>query len=70
LVLLIISACGTKPELPTNTVSKDSRSEQTGDGSTLDQILEKGEITIAVDDTFPPMNYRNDIFKTYKIGIL
>jgi polar amino acid transport system substrate-binding protein len=57
LVLLATSACGTEKALPTTATSNNSESEA---GDTLDQILEKGEITIAVDDTFPPMNYRND----------
>ena len=29
-------------------------------GDTLAEIKEKGEITIGLDDTLPPMEYRND----------
>ncbi|WP_316569945.1 ABC transporter substrate-binding protein [Neobacillus sp. YIM B06451] len=57
-VALMATACGAKPELPEATGNAAEKSSS--NGNTLEEIKKKGEITIAVDDTFPPMNYRND----------
>ena len=40
---------------PTNKQNKEATA-----GNTLAEIKEKGVITIGMDDTFPPMEYRND----------
>lgn len=53
----LVTACGTKPELPE--ASKETQND-TASGNTLSEIKEKGELTIGLDDTFPPMEYRND----------
>jgi len=55
---LIITACGKQPELPDNT--NNAKNEDAADGDTLSQMKEKGVITIGMDDTLPPMEYRND----------
>jgi polar amino acid transport system substrate-binding protein len=55
---LIITACGKQPELPDST--NNAKNEGTAGGDTLAQIKEKGVITIGMDDTLPPMEYRND----------
>ncbi|MFT8322545.1 MAG: ABC transporter substrate-binding protein [Bacillus sp. (in: firmicutes)] len=51
LVVLSLSACGSK-----NT----SGANGSGNGNTLKAIKDEGKITIAVDDTYPPMEFRND----------
>ena len=56
---LIITACGKQPKLPDNTNNTIQNEDATG-GDTLAQIKEKGVITIGMDDTLPPMEYRND----------
>lgn len=55
---LMATACGAKPDIPEATGK--AAQKPVSNGSTLEEIKKKGEITIAVDDTFPPMNYRND----------
>jgi len=55
---LIVTACGNQPELPDT--SKNTQNEGAAGGDTLAQIKEKGVITIGMDDTLPPMEYRND----------
>ncbi|RDU36493.1 amino acid ABC transporter substrate-binding protein [Neobacillus piezotolerans] len=57
-VALMATACGAKPDIP-EAADKASQKDASN-GNTLEEIKKKGEITIAVDDTFPPMNYRND----------
>ncbi|KMY48307.1 ABC transporter substrate-binding protein [Peribacillus loiseleuriae] len=57
-IALVVTACGTQPKMPEN--SKSGQSEKTTSGDTLAEIKEKGEITIGLDDTLPPMEYRND----------
>jgi len=57
-VALMAAACGSQPKLPA--AAENAKSEKTGSGNTLDQIKKQGVMTIAVDDTFPPMEYRND----------
>ncbi|MEH7417036.1 ABC transporter substrate-binding protein [Neobacillus drentensis] len=57
-VAVMATACGTQPKLPA-----ESKSEQTQTGSkgdTFENIKKQGVIKIAVDDTFPPMEYRDD----------
>ncbi|RHW34820.1 amino acid ABC transporter substrate-binding protein [Neobacillus notoginsengisoli] len=54
---LLVIACGAQPELPISQTENDSR---VSGGNTLAAIREKGEIIIGLDDTFPPMEYRND----------
>ena len=55
---LIITACGKQPELPDST--NNAKNEGAAGGDTLAQMKEKGVITIGMDDTLPPMEYRND----------
>ena len=55
---LIITACGKQPELPDNT--NNAKNEGAAGGDTLAQMKEKGVLTIGMDDTLPPMEYRND----------
>jgi polar amino acid transport system substrate-binding protein len=55
---VMTAACGTQPDLPDT--SKNTQSEKKSDSNTLSQIKEKGELTIGMDDTLPPMEYRND----------
>ncbi|HEY4550867.1 MAG TPA: transporter substrate-binding domain-containing protein, partial [Bacillus sp. (in: firmicutes)] len=55
---LIITACGKQPELPDNT--NNTKNEGAAGGDTLAQMKEKGVLTIGMDDTLPPMEYRND----------
>lgn len=57
-VALMATACGAQPKLPEATQKKQS--ETTSNGDTLDQVKKQGIIKIAVDDTFPPMEFRND----------
>jgi polar amino acid transport system substrate-binding protein len=58
LLAILVTACGTQPELPDT--SKNTQNEKANGGNTLAAIKEKGEIAIGLDDTFPPMEYRND----------
>ncbi|WP_053366805.1 ABC transporter substrate-binding protein [Bacillus sp. FJAT-27245] len=58
MVALMATACGAKQDIP-EAAGKAAEKSATN-GNTLEEIKKKGEITIAVDDTFPPMNYRND----------
>ena len=55
---VIITACGKQPELPDNT--NNAKKEGAAGGDTLAQMKEKGVLTIGMDDTLPPMEYRND----------
>ena len=55
---LIITACGKQPKLPEN--PSNTQNKEASAGNTLAQIKEKGVITIGMDDTLPPMEYRND----------
>ncbi|WP_035100870.1 basic amino acid ABC transporter substrate-binding protein [Aneurinibacillus terranovensis] len=59
-----LTACGAKPDIPASSSSGSSSGNSTKDsttqGNTLDAIKKAGKITIAVDDTFPPMEFRND----------
>lgn len=57
-LVLVVAACGAQPELPENS-SSEKDGNKTG-GDTLAAIKEKGVLTIGLDDTFPPMEYRND----------
>ena len=58
ILALIITACGKQPELPDN--PSNTQNKEASAGNTLAQIKEKGVITIGMDDTLPPMEYRND----------
>ena len=57
-VALMATACGTQPKLPAQ--SKSEQSKKVTEGSTFENIKKQGVLKIAVDDTFPPMEYRND----------
>ncbi|GHH99906.1 transporter substrate-binding domain-containing protein [Neobacillus kokaensis] len=57
-LVILATACGTQPKLPDT--SKNTKTANAAGGNTLAQIKEKGEITIGLDDTLPPMEYRND----------
>ncbi|ULT59471.1 basic amino acid ABC transporter substrate-binding protein [Neobacillus drentensis] len=57
-VALMATACGTQPKLPAQ--SKSEQSQKGTEGNTYDNIKKQGVIKIAVDDTFPPMEYRDD----------
>lgn len=50
ILVFVLSACGTN----------ESENSSSRSSSTLNAIKKKGEITIAVDDTYPPMEFRND----------
>lgn len=55
---LMVAACGTQPNLPDT--SKNTQKKNSSASNTLAEIKEKGEITIGLDDTLPPMEYRNE----------
>ncbi|MCM3728785.1 ABC transporter substrate-binding protein [Neobacillus cucumis] len=57
-VALMATACGTQPKLPDQ--SKNEQSKKESEGNTFENIKKQGVLKIAVDDTFPPMEYRND----------
>ncbi|MBT2655874.1 basic amino acid ABC transporter substrate-binding protein [Bacillus sp. ISL-18] len=57
-VALMATACGTQPKLPAQ--SKSEQSQKGSKGNTYENIKKQGVIKIAVDDTFPPMEYRDD----------
>jgi polar amino acid transport system substrate-binding protein len=57
-LVLIVAACGTQPDLPETSKNAENQTETSSD--TLSQIKEEGVLTIGLDDTFPPMEYRND----------
>jgi polar amino acid transport system substrate-binding protein len=57
-VALMATACGTQPKLPAQ--SKSEQSKKVTEGNTFENIKKQGVLKIAVDDTFPPMEYRND----------
>ncbi|MEH7544910.1 MULTISPECIES: ABC transporter substrate-binding protein [Bacillaceae] len=57
-VALMATACGTQPKLPAQ--SKSDQSQKGSEGNTFENIKKQGVLKIAVDDTFPPMEYRND----------
>ena len=58
-IAVMATACGGQPNLPT-AANKNESNAKTAGGNTLDSIKKQGVIKIAVDDTFPPMEYRND----------
>jgi polar amino acid transport system substrate-binding protein len=55
---VMATACGAQPKLPD--ASAKTKDQSSAKGDTLAQIKKQGVIKIAVDDTFPPMEYRND----------
>jgi polar amino acid transport system substrate-binding protein len=55
---VMATACGAQPKLPDASAKKQTQSTKGGD--TLAQIKKRGVIKIAVDDTFPPDEFRND----------
>jgi polar amino acid transport system substrate-binding protein len=57
-VALMATACGTQPKLPEQ--SKSDQSKKVTEGNTFENIKKQGVIKIAVDDTFPPMEYRDE----------
>ncbi|MEH7119802.1 ABC transporter substrate-binding protein [Neobacillus vireti] len=57
-VALMATACGTQPKLPEQ--SKSDQSKKVTEGNTFENIKKQGVLKIAVDDTFPPMEYRDD----------
>ena len=57
-VALMATACGTQPKLPEQ--SKSEQSKKGTEGNTFENIKKQGVLKIAVDDTFPPMEYRDD----------
>lgn len=57
-VALMVTACGTQPNLPEQ--SKSEQSKKVTEGNTFENIKKQGVLKIAVDDTFPPMEYRNE----------
>ncbi|MEH7098433.1 basic amino acid ABC transporter substrate-binding protein, partial [Neobacillus vireti] len=57
-VAVMATACGTQPKLPAQSTSEQS--QKGSEGNTLKNIKKQGVIKIAVDDTFPPMEYRDD----------
>ncbi|WP_047150821.1 basic amino acid ABC transporter substrate-binding protein [Aneurinibacillus tyrosinisolvens] len=62
-VAFSLSACGAKPELPAASAPGKAEGANQGSdtqGNTLEAIKQKGKLTVAIDDTFPPMEYRND----------
>lgn len=54
---VILTGCGTKPELP---AAPDSEPTSAASANTLSEIKEDGVLTIGLDDTLPPFEYRND----------
>jgi polar amino acid transport system substrate-binding protein len=58
-VALMAAACGAQPKLPEQQ-SKSEQSKKVTEGNTFENIKKQGVIKIAVDDTFPPMEYRDD----------
>ncbi|MCM3570601.1 amino acid ABC transporter substrate-binding protein [Neobacillus mesonae] len=58
ILAMVLSACGGKQNIPDS--PKDTQSGKADGGNTLADIKEKGELTIGMDDTLPPMEYRND----------
>ncbi|MEH6958065.1 ABC transporter substrate-binding protein [Neobacillus drentensis] len=57
-IALMATACGTQPNLPEQ--SKSEQSKKVTEGNTFENIKKQGVLKIAVDDTFPPMEYRNE----------
>jgi polar amino acid transport system substrate-binding protein len=57
-VALMATACGSQPKLPAQ--EKSEQSKKVTEANTFENIKKQGVIKIAVDDTFPPMEYRND----------
>jgi polar amino acid transport system substrate-binding protein len=57
-IALMVTACGTQPNLPDT--SKNTQDKNSSASNTLAEMKEKGEITIGLDDTLPPMEYRNE----------
>lgn len=55
-IALVVTACGSEPKLPDETKNEQKKTT----ANTLAEIKEKGIITIGLDDTFPPMEFRND----------
>jgi polar amino acid transport system substrate-binding protein len=58
-VALMAAACGAQPKLPEQQ-SKSEQSKKVTEGNTFENIKKQGVIKIAMDDTFPPMEYRDD----------
>ncbi|MDO5009768.1 MAG: amino acid ABC transporter substrate-binding protein [Intestinibacter bartlettii] len=40
--------------------SSSSKSSSSGEDTSLDYIMDKGELVVGLDDSFPPMGYRDD----------
>jgi polar amino acid transport system substrate-binding protein len=58
---IMATACGTQPKLPDTQTSNTTSGKSSGSNSnTLSDIKQKGVLTIGLDDTLPPMEYRND----------
>ncbi|MTT32810.1 transporter substrate-binding domain-containing protein [Terrilactibacillus sp. BCM23-1] len=56
ILLMVLTACG-------------SKSSDKNGGGTLADIKDSGELTIAVDDTYPPMEFRDDKNKLVGLDI-
>lgn len=54
---LLVTGCGSKPDLPP---APDSDASAKASTYTLSKIKEEGVLTIGLDDTLPPFEYRND----------
>lgn len=54
----LLAGCGSKDA--TDTASTDSGSGTAGSDQSLQYVLDKGELVLGLDDSFPPMGFRDD----------
>lgn len=55
----LLAGCGSK-DAGTDTASTDSGSGIAGSDQSLQYVLDKGELVLGLDDSFPPMGFRDD----------
>lgn len=55
----LLAGCGSK-DAGTDTASTGSGSGTTGSDQSLQYVLDKGELVLGLDDSFPPMGFRDD----------
>lgn len=55
----LLAGCGSK-DAGTDTASTDSGSGTAGSDQSLQYVLDKGELVLGLDDSFPPMGFRDD----------
>ena len=56
-LIMVMTACGSKND---NDKSANGSTTNTEDDTSLQYIIDRGELIVGLDDTFPPMGFRDD----------